>query len=110
MNYKLFKLVDAPMGVQIPQEVESDMFWFGCEWPYSYSKDQLVFGPAEKYTSPASRGFKLLQGSCDEVQSKDQAGTVRPYAYAAPAKQGAISWTSTCRRGGERTCRDASGA
>ena len=84
MNYKLFKLVQAALGVKIPEEVESDMFWFGCEWPYSYSKDQLVFGPAEKYTSPASRGFKLLQGSCDEVQSKDQAGTVRPYAYAVP--------------------------
>jgi len=85
MQYKLVKLVDAPMNQQIPKEVESGAFWFGCEWPYSYSQSQLAFGPAQKYTSPAGRGFKLLQGSCEEVQSKDQAGTaVLPYVCAAP--------------------------
>src|SRR3984957_7910619 len=72
------------MNQQFPEEAESDMFWFGCEWPYNYSKDQLVFGPFEKYTLPISRGFKLLQGSCEEVQSKDQVGAVRPFAYAVP--------------------------
>jgi len=83
MNYKLAKLEDI-LGVKAPKEVESGMFLFGCEWPYTYSQGQLVFGPAQKYTSPASRGFKLLQGSCEEAQSKDQAGSgVRPYAYAA---------------------------
>src|ERR1700722_19491621 len=67
VNYRLFKLVDGPMNQQFPEEVESDMFWFGCEWPYNYSKDQLVFAPFDKYTMPISRGFKLLQGSCEEV-------------------------------------------
>ena len=84
VNYRLFKPIDLPMNQQMPEEVESDMFWFGCEWPYNYSKDQLVFGPSEKYTMPVSRGFKLLQGLCDEVQSKDQVGAVRPFAYAVP--------------------------
>jgi len=61
MNYKLVKLADIG-GATLPKEVESGMFLFGCEWPYSYSQGQLTFGPAQKYTSPSGRGFKLLQG------------------------------------------------
>ena len=83
MDYKLVKLEDIIGGAKLPKEVESGRFLFGCVWPYTYSRGQLAFGPAQKYT-PSGRGFKLLQGSCEEVQSKDQNGTgVRPYAYAA---------------------------
>lgn len=61
MNYKLVKLADIG-GATLPKEVESGMFLFGCERPYSYSQGQLTFGPDQKYTSPSGRGFKLLQG------------------------------------------------
>jgi hypothetical protein len=77
VNYRLFKLVDGPMNQQFPEEVESDMFWFGCEWPYNYSKDQLVFGPFEKYTMPLSRGLqtfaRLMRGGAVQGPSRRRA-------------------------------------
>ena len=81
ISYSLWKSEEV-MGVTIPIEVESDTFSFACDWTYSYSKGQVIFGPAEKMTSPGLRSSKLLQGSCEDIQSKDQVGTdVRPFVY-----------------------------
>ncbi len=88
MNYKLFRPGQGhsfQLSSILPELVEQSIFSFGCDWPYSFSKGKVIFGPYQQWTSPPSRGFKLLQASYQDIQSKDQAeGGVLPYVYASP--------------------------
>jgi len=80
VTYSLLRLKGAYVA-----DVEADMFLFGCAWPYTFSQDQLTFGPVIQYTSPEYRSGKILQGVFEQIQSKDQGakGAV-PWVYAVP--------------------------
>jgi len=73
LNYRLVKVEEAPGP--LTTTMEQNTFQFGCEWPYDYSDERFSFGPAQKFTVPVARRFARLQGSCQDVQSRDAAGS-----------------------------------
>lgn len=82
IEYKLDKAKELGPAVY-PEPVEAGSFQFGCEWSYTYTNGQFAFGPAQKFALPPSQAFRLLQGTCDDIQSKDPGpGGANPFAYA----------------------------
>lgn len=95
VNYKLVVSLQGPGNLTVQKDVEADMFSFGCEWPYSFSRGRLTFGPGVPFSSPASRGFKVLQGSCYGILQKDQVGSVvSPQTGVVPGESPFRPWAS----------------
>jgi hypothetical protein len=78
---------------------EEGAYSFGCEWPYSFEQGQLSFGPYQTFVQPRSKDGRILQGSCEQIQSKDQTGGTAAWVYTVlqlnlqPIAGVSSSWT-----------------